>query len=100
MRRCIRDIDIVALLGGDEFAVVQLPAAQQSDIAGLAERLIHALGAPYELNGHQVIIRTSVGVAIAPADGREPDVLMKNADLALYRAKPLAAPPTASSRWT
>ena len=55
--------------------------------ARLAARLIEAVGAPYDLDGHQVIVGASVGIAIAPADGNKPDALMKNADLALYRAK-------------
>ena len=87
MRSCVRDEDIIARLGGDEFAIVQIPSAEPPDPPALAVRLIEAIGAPYDLDGHQVVVGTSVGIAIAPADGREPDVLMKNADLALYRAK-------------
>ncbi len=50
-------------------------------------RIIDAISAPYEIDGHQVVIGTSIGIAIAPGDGTEPDQLLKNADLALYRAK-------------
>jgi predicted signal transduction protein with EAL and GGDEF domain len=77
----------VARLGGDEFAIVQVPVDGPSNITALAARLIEAIGAPYHIHGHQVVVGTSVGIAVAPADGNEPDVLMKNADLALYRAK-------------
>jgi diguanylate cyclase (GGDEF)-like protein/PAS domain S-box-containing protein len=87
MRSCVRSDDIVARLGGDEFAIVQAPAEQGQDITMLAARLIEVVGAPYHIDGHQVIVGVSVGIALAPTDGREPDVLMKNADLALYRAK-------------
>ncbi|HEY4980846.1 MAG TPA: diguanylate cyclase [Pseudolabrys sp.] len=87
MRGCIRGEDIVARLGGDEFAIVQVPSKQPSDVSTLATRLIDVVGAPYDLDGHQVVVGISVGIAIAPSDGGEPDVLMKNADLALYRAK-------------
>ena len=87
MRRCIRGEDILARLGGDEFAIVQAPSGLPTNITALAARLIETLGAPYDLDGHQVIVGTSVGIAIAPSDGDKPDVLMKNADLALYRAK-------------
>ena len=87
MRSCIRDEDIVARLGGDEFAIVQVPSGQPSGITTLATRLIEVIGAPYDLDGHQVIVGVSVGVTVAPNEGTEPDVLMKNADLALYRAK-------------
>ena len=89
MRGCIRGEDIVARLGGDEFAIVQVSSGQVPDITTLAARVIDAVGAPYDLNGHQVIVGVSVGIAIAiaPGDGDKPDQLMKNADLALYRAK-------------
>ncbi len=87
MRGCIRETDIVARLGGDEFAIVQVTFEQPADAALLATRLIDAVGAPYQLDGHQVIVETSIGIAIAPSDGMDPDQLMKNADLALYRCK-------------
>jgi diguanylate cyclase (GGDEF)-like protein/PAS domain S-box-containing protein len=87
MRSCVRSEDIVARLGGDEFAIVQIPSNQATDVTSLAARLIEVVGAPYDLDGHQVIVGVSVGIAVAPADGMQPDALMKNADLALYRAK-------------
>jgi diguanylate cyclase (GGDEF)-like protein/PAS domain S-box-containing protein len=87
MRGCVRENDIVARLGGDEFAILQLAFERPQDATSLAARLIDAVGAPYQLGGHQVIVGTSVGIAIAPADGTVPDQLMKNADLALYRCK-------------
>jgi diguanylate cyclase (GGDEF)-like protein len=87
MRSCIRETDIVARLGGDEFAVLQVTFNQIADITSLATRLIDAVGAPYQLDGRQVMVATSIGIAIAPGDGTEPDQLMKNADLALYRCK-------------
>src|SRR5450759_5376887 len=87
MRSCVRSEDLVARLGGDEFAIVQGSSTQSSDVSALATRLIEAVGAPYDLDGHQVIVGTSVGSAVAPTDGNKPDQLMKNADLALYRAK-------------
>jgi len=84
---CIRDSDIVARLGGDEFAIVQVAFERPADATALATRLIEAVSAPYQLDGHQVVVGTSVGIAIAPGDGTSPDQLMKNADLALYRCK-------------
>ena len=53
----------------------------------LAQRLLHVMSEPFEVDGHQVVIGTSIGIAIAPTDGTEPDQLLKNADMALYRAK-------------
>ena len=87
MRSCIRETDIVARLGGDEFAILQVTFEHPADATSLATRLIDAVGAPYQLDGHQVVVGTSVGIAIAPDDGTVPDQLMKNADLALYRCK-------------
>lgn len=87
MKSCVRSEDIVARLGGDEFAILQVPSESPPDINALATRLISVVGAPYDLDGHQVIVGASVGIAVAPNDGDGPDVLMKNADLALYRAK-------------
>jgi predicted signal transduction protein with EAL and GGDEF domain len=83
----VRGDDFVARLGGDEFAIVLVLPEQPPDIAAFATRLIETLIAPYELAGHQVVIGSSIGIALAPADGTDPDTLMKNADLALYRAK-------------
>jgi diguanylate cyclase (GGDEF)-like protein len=87
MRSCVRGEDIVARVGGDEFAVVQVPSDQPQDVTALATRLIEVIGAPYDLNGHQVVVGVSIGIALAPSESNEPDVLIKNADLALYRAK-------------
>jgi diguanylate cyclase (GGDEF)-like protein len=87
MRRCVRESDIVARLGGDEFAIVQVTFERPADATALATRLIDAVGAPYQLDGNQVIVGTSIGIAIAPCDATDPDQLMKNADLALYRCK-------------
>jgi diguanylate cyclase (GGDEF)-like protein len=87
MRACVREADIVARLGGDEFAIVQVTFERPQDATSLATRLIDAVSAPYQLDGHQVVVGASIGIAIAPGDGTAPDQLMKNADLALYRCK-------------
>jgi diguanylate cyclase (GGDEF)-like protein/PAS domain S-box-containing protein len=78
---------LVARLGGDEFAVIQ-PLATGPDAAGeLASRLIAVVAAPYEVQGHEVVIGASIGIAIAPDDGETAEELLRNADMALYRAK-------------
>jgi len=87
LRSCLRDTDAAARLGGDEFAVVQAGAAQPAGAAGLSRRLVEAIGAPYDIDGHRVVVGASVGVALSPRDGADPDLLMRNADAALYRAK-------------
>ena len=83
---CIRTEDTVGRLGGDEFAIIQV-GAEQTAAANLARRIIAEIGEPFDLEGHQVLIGTSIGIALAPADGSDPDIILKNADLALYRAK-------------
>jgi diguanylate cyclase (GGDEF)-like protein len=87
VRDCVREGDVIARLGGDEFAILQGTINQPTETTALAARLIEAIGAPFDLDGHQVVIGTSVGIAVAPADAGDPDELLKNADLALYRAK-------------
>ena len=87
LRDCLRENDIVARLGGDEFALIQVGTEQPNSSTMLAERIIDTLGAPYEINGHQIVIGASVGIAMAPADGNDADEIIKNADMALYRAK-------------
>ena len=90
---CVRDTDTIARLGGDEFAIVQVGTHHQpAEASLLAGRIVDILSTPYDLNGHQVVIGTSIGVSIAPADGHDPDQLLKNADMALYR--------TSSTAWT
>ncbi len=86
LQRVVRGVDTVARLGGDEFAIVQ-SQARPSDASELAGKVIEALQEPFEVHGHQVIIGTSIGIAMAPADGDKPDQLLRNADMALYRAK-------------
>jgi diguanylate cyclase (GGDEF)-like protein len=82
-----RPTDLVARLGGDEFAIVQTGTEQPFGATTLATRLIAAMAKLFELDGHQVMTGASVGISIAPNDGSDPDKLLKNADMALYRAK-------------
>jgi diguanylate cyclase (GGDEF)-like protein len=79
-----RETDTVGRLGGDEFAILQHAEGDQRDSAiGLAQRLLQVVGAPYEIDGHRVVI----GIAMAPHDGTDSAHLLRSADLALYRAK-------------
>jgi diguanylate cyclase (GGDEF)-like protein len=87
LRASVRETDTVARFGGDEFAIVQTLAEQPQDATGLATRVIEALSAPYDIDGQQVVIGCSIGIALAPSDGEDADQLIKNADMALYRAK-------------
>ncbi len=88
LSECVRESDTVARLGGDEFAIVQAGGETHvSEASALANRLAEVISAPYLIHGHQLIVGTTVGISIAPDDGRDPDELLKKADLALYRAK-------------
>jgi diguanylate cyclase (GGDEF)-like protein len=87
LRHLVRQTDTVARLGGDEFAIVQSSVDHPADATALATRLLRGFAAPFEVAGHHVVITTSIGIAVAPSDGSDPDVLLKSADIALYRAK-------------
>ncbi len=83
----LRVSDTLARLGGDEFALVQVGARQPADIAILAQKVLAALASPFDLGGQEAYISTSLGIALFPDDGGDTHDLLKNADLALYRAK-------------
>ena len=88
LRDAVRDIDLVARIGGDEFAIV-MGAEPDMRLAAdrLAQRLMKAICAPYDIDGFPLQIYLSIGVGIAPLDGADPATLMQNTDLALYQAK-------------
>jgi diguanylate cyclase (GGDEF)-like protein/PAS domain S-box-containing protein len=87
IRGALRETDLVARFGGDEFAVLQLAQNQPAAATALAGRLIEVMSAPIVIGDHQMSVGVSVGISLAPADGIEPDELLKNGDMALYRAK-------------
>ena len=77
----------IARLGGDEFSIVQIADEQPIAATSLAASVLEAMGLPFELDGEQVTIGASIGIAVSPSDGNNADELLKNADLALHRAK-------------
>lgn len=87
LRALVRSEDTVARIGGDEFMIIQTGPVVGSSIRTLAQRLIEVVSQPIDLDGSSVTVGVSVGVAMAPQDGTEPDLLCRNADLALFRAK-------------
>ncbi len=87
LRESVRESDLVGRLGGDEFAIVAEDLEAPEDAMRLARRVCTALGEAYHVNGHEVTSSGSIGIAIGPNDSDVPDALLKNADLALYRAK-------------
>lgn len=84
---CARTSDTVARLGGDEFAVIQTNLTDYNGISVLARRVIDSLSEPFDLDGESVFSGTSIGITVFPGDGTTPEQIVKNADLALYRAK-------------
>src|SRR5882762_6524334 len=83
----VRETDTIARMGGDEFVIVQAPIANPADATSLAQRMIGLMSETFDLDGHQAVIGASIGIAVGPGDGLRPDRLLRNADLALYRAK-------------
>jgi len=82
-----RENDVLARIGGDEFSLLLRQVGKPADAASIAERITRVIAAPFSIDGHQIVIGASVGIAMAPADGETADQLIKSADLALYRAK-------------
>ncbi|MBV8754791.1 MAG: EAL domain-containing protein [Hyphomicrobiales bacterium] len=87
LRGCVREGDTVARLGGDEFAIIQDSIRNDEQTSDLAKRIAEVIGAPFEVEGHDVTVSASIGIAMAPRDGADPDTLLKFADMALYAAK-------------
>lgn len=87
LRECTTETALIARLGGDEFAVIDYVTNPAVEAAALAENIKKALCEPFDLGDHRVTVGTSIGIAIAPRDGNDSDVIMKSADLALYSAK-------------
>jgi diguanylate cyclase (GGDEF)-like protein len=87
LRTCVREGDTVARLGGDEFVVLLAEVAQESDIVAVARKILVALAAPLQIAGAEVYALASIGASLYPRDGHSPETLLKNADVAMYRAK-------------
>ena len=82
-----RDADTIARLGGDEFLIVVENVADEREVVELADRLLRAFDESYIIKGNELFVTTSVGVTLYPEDGSTPDILIKNADMAMYQSK-------------
>ncbi len=89
IRQQVRDEDIVARLGGDEFIVLLSHQRDSNAAVVVARKILAALGEPVLLRGGKVGIGASIGITVAPEDGMSSELLLRNADLAMYRAKEL-----------
>ena len=87
LRSQVRGNNLAARLGGDEFAIILSSDVSPNETSDFAAKLIKMLSAAYEIDGNEVIIGASIGIALSPGDGDTSEELMRNADLALYRAK-------------
>ena len=87
LKRCVRGGDTVGRVSGDEFGVVLSGVARIDDAAIVAQKILGALAEPFDLEGNEAYVTASIGISVFPADGEDAEMLLKNADLAMYRAK-------------
>ncbi|WP_298038435.1 EAL domain-containing protein [uncultured Desulfuromonas sp.] len=86
---CVRETDTVSRFGGDEFNILLAPIRHESDAGLVAHKILNSLQWPFKIAGHDLHVSCSIGIVIYPKDGEEVLTLIKNADVALYRAKDL-----------
>ncbi len=87
LQKCVRQGDTISRQGGDEFAVLLPDLENDEGAVRIAQRMLELATEPYQLDGHELSVTCSIGISMYPRDGRNADLLLKNADIALYRAK-------------
>jgi len=87
LNACVRDTDTVARLGGDEFVVVLTGIVDPDNVALIASKILKAVNQPLHIEDKKLVVTASIGIALFPRDGNEGDLLLRNADLAMYRVK-------------
>ncbi|MFQ3548462.1 MAG: EAL domain-containing protein [Armatimonadota bacterium] len=83
----LRDVDTISRMGGDEFTVILSGITHPDDAVNVANRVLEVLKKPFFLEGHEISITTSIGISLYPQDGEDVETLVKNADIAMYKAK-------------
>ena len=87
LKNCMRKGDTVARLGGDEFTVILEDLDNVDDVAPIARKMLVAMQKPFNINGHEIFVTPSIGITLYPLDGTTEDIMLKNADTAMYQAK-------------
>ena len=87
LRKAVREGDTVARVGGDEFTIVLQELSEPQEAAIVAQKVLRTIAAPLDISGHRLFVTASIGITLFPADGEDPETLLKNADAAMYRAK-------------
>ncbi|MEL6350875.1 MAG: EAL domain-containing protein [Cyanobacteria bacterium J06627_28] len=87
LQNCLRGYDVVARWGGDEFTLLLYELRSAEDISHIAERILQRLSAPFRVQGEELYVTASLGIALAPYDGDDAQTLLRNADAAMYQAK-------------
>jgi diguanylate cyclase (GGDEF)-like protein len=87
LKVCVREVDTVARMGGDEFTIILEGVSSEQNILVVAKRITESIAAPFELKGHHISVGVSIGITIYPHDDHPVDELLKHADTAMYRAK-------------
>lgn len=85
--RCLKQGDTIARWGGDEFTLILPHIHSAEDVTKIAQRILEVLKAPFDFSEQELHITASIGIALAPCDGEDAETLLKNADIAMYRAK-------------
>ncbi|MFZ6847841.1 sensor domain-containing protein [Undibacterium sp. RuRC25W] len=87
LTQCVRDTDTVARLGGDEFVIVLTDLQTTEDIDAIAAKILESLSRPIIINGHELFVTASIGISVYPRDGDHGEILLRYADIAMYRVK-------------
>jgi len=87
LQEIIRGNDILARIGGDEFVIILSALSKESDITKIVNKILESLAAPFQIDTHEAIITTSIGISFYPRDGNNSDTLLKKSDIAMYYAK-------------